>query len=614
MTDPRPDRASASASEAPSHRWRAFAAGVGLASLTGVLTFLSFPRWDLFPLAFVALVPLILLLERAPRARVAFGWAWWAGFVTNAGGFYWIVGMLQEFAYLPLAAALPVHGLLIAQQGVVLGLAGAIAHGLRRRRVSLLGSWVPAVVAAETLVPLIFPWFLGNSQARFIGIIQIAELGGVLLVTAAVVAVNVFWIEAGRWMQRRSRPDGPPGHRPTLAVVPVACALALLFGGVRIAQEDQRAAEAPSLRIGVVQANIGIREKSDPDRMRNNLLIHQNHSAALAEQGAELLIWPETAFQERHYLATLEPAANLAEARLLARMTGVLRRETHWLPPSDAPLVQTWQEDDIARRPFDQRVAPHRGFRVPLLTGVILHETFPPDTRPHLPPFGPHPRTWEVFNSALLLDADGRVLGSADKVRLMPFGEHVPLARWLYRTTGINLLEILPGVSDFSPGTEVGVLPLPIAREGHQETFRIGMLNCYEDILPRFGRMLNPLQPHVLVNLTNDAWFGDTSEPWLHQQLAVFRAIEQRTWLIRSTNTGVSAFIDANGRVIQHTETFVEDTLLLDTPMVPARATLYMRIGDWPGVLAMLWILVVHLRSLVPWRRRRRQRGADFPE
>jgi apolipoprotein N-acyltransferase len=73
---------------------------------------------------------------------------------------------------------------------------------------------------------------------------------------------------------------------------------------------------------------------------------------------------------------------------------------------------------------------------------------------------------------------------------------------------------------------------------------------CYEDILPGFGRKVAALHPHLLVNITNDAWFGDTAEPWEHLALSVFRAVESRTDLVRSVNTGVSAFVDANGRVM----------------------------------------------------------------
>ena len=76
---------------------------------------------------------------------------------------------------------------------------------------------------------------------------------------------------------------------------------------------------------------------------------------------------------------------------------------------------------------------------------------------------------------------------------------------------------------------------------------------CYEDIISNFGRQLAGEHPHLLVNITNDSWFGDTSEPWEHLALSVFRAVEMRTDLVRAVNTGVSAFVDANGRVFHRT-------------------------------------------------------------
>jgi apolipoprotein N-acyltransferase len=136
---------------------------------------------------------------------------------------------------------------------------------------------------------------------------------------------------------------------------------------------------------------------------------------------------------------------------------------------------------------------------------------------------------------------------------------------------------------------------------------------CYEDILTDFNRELASHHPHLLVNLTNDAWFGDTSEPWEHMALSVYRAVEMRTDLVRAVNTGVSAFIDASGRVYHktyavdpHITPRAVDGIVDDVRLMEGGHTLYAAIGDLFGYLCVaamlfLWQVLPRLDA----RRRR---------
>jgi apolipoprotein N-acyltransferase len=137
------------------------------------------------------------------------------------------------------------------------------------------------------------------------------------------------------------------------------------------------------------------------------------------------------------------------------------------------------------------------------------------------------------------------------------------------------------------------------------------VLNCYEDILPRYvGRMMREGSPNVLVNVTNDAWFGDSAEPYQHLSLAVFRSVEQRREMVRSVNTGVSAHVAATGELLHQTPIFREAVFVAQ--VVPyAGQTIYARVGDWPGiavlVLLVLWALWLRLAA------RRRPAAAVAP-
>jgi apolipoprotein N-acyltransferase len=165
--------------------------------------------------------------------------------------------------------------------------------------------------------------------------------------------------------------------------------------------------------------------------------------------------------------------------------------------------------------------------------------------------------------------------------------------------------------SHFARGKEIVTFPFTL--DGTD--YRLGPMICYEDILPGFGRELAGKRPHLLVNITNDAWFGDTSEPWQHLALSVFRAVEARADLVRAVNTGVSAFIDAGGRVRAKTyavDPLVDprgvDGIVGDMVLMEAGHTFYTRFGDVFGygcvaATGFLWLLW-------PWLARRRDARA----
>jgi apolipoprotein N-acyltransferase len=123
------------------------------------------------------------------------------------------------------------------------------------------------------------------------------------------------------------------------------------------------------------------------------------------------------------------------------------------------------------------------------------------------------------------------------------------------------------------------------------------MLICYEDLLPAYARRVAVHNPNVLINLTNDAWFGKTAEPEHHLNLALMRSVEYRRWLLRSTNTGISVFIDAVGRRVAQTRLDDAETLLRAVPLLEGQ-TVYARLGDWPLLLLALVCGVLLMQAL----------------
>ncbi|MDP6947182.1 MAG: apolipoprotein N-acyltransferase, partial [Myxococcota bacterium] len=224
------------------------------------------------------------------------------------------------------------------------------------------------------------------------------------------------------------------------------------------------------------------------------------------------------------------------------------------------------------RAPLADRTAVQRGFTTPILFGAITWERAPSATAEAA-------RGRRVWNTALLLDEMGRVRGMYDKYQLLAFGEYIPFGDWFP-----IVYDWIPEAGKFMAGRDVGAF----AFKGH----KLGIMICYEDILTRFSSRLADLEPHVLLNITNDAWFGRTSEPYLHLNLAIMRAIETHRPLLRSTNTGISVVVDPAGRLSHQTSIDDAETLLADVPMMSVETT-YQRVGDLFAQLTLLHMLAL---------------------
>jgi apolipoprotein N-acyltransferase len=158
-----------------------------------------------------------------------------------------------------------------------------------------------------------------------------------------------------------------------------------------------------------------------------------------------------------------------------------------------------------------------------------------------------NPEDYELYNRAYLLQPSGKIAAHYDKERLVPFGEYVPLKQIL------PLPKLVSGAKDFSPGRETA--PLSI------QDLALGTLICYEVIFPQLVQKRIQQGANILLNISNDAWFGKTSAPRQHLHQAVLRALEQKRWMLRGTNTGISAFISPKGEIESASDLFQAQTL-----------------------------------------------------
>jgi apolipoprotein N-acyltransferase len=497
---------------------------LALCALGGVLYFLTFLSFDLFPLTWICFVP-VLWATREASARQSLLLGWLFGFVTNAGGFYWVVHLITEFGRIHVTLAVLGFALLCAYQGLLVALVVMLVRQARvRLGIAPVWSLPVAIVALELVYPLLFPSYIGNSQFKFTALTQIVDVTGVLGLSALIGFLNGAAYELLEALVTRRRIVLARVH-----VVVSLVALTIVYGVIRLPKVDAITASADTIKVGIVQTNLGARYKDEAPAafMREHITM----SKALVAQHpeVELLIWPESVYH------------------------GFLRKGTR------------------------RRSRALAAIGTPILMGTLTIDDVNEDGRA------------EYFNSLALISSAGEMADVYDKVELVAFGETLPLAR-----TIPAIGEIIGGGNWFTHGSSFEHLRLNGA------TFLPTV--CYEDIIPpvvrRIWREDGPAD--VLVNITNDSWYGDTAEPMIHLVLATFRSIETRRALVRSTNTGISAIVDPAGRIVQRTGQWTRETMVANVPLIKTGSTtLYMRIGDVIGYLAVVlvaWGLVVSRR------------------
>ncbi len=291
-------------------------------------------------------------------------------------------------------------------------------------------------------------------------------------------------------------------------------------------------------------------------------------------------------------------AAEQRDARY--RKLAELRRASQQLVARGAQLI-VWSEvsypglypqDRSEDFPAGDPRAVTTGVEAPLIAGSLTQD-----------------RSGHQYNSALVFAQGGSIVGRYDKLILVPFGEYIPEPvnfAWVRRLalgTGPGLL----------PGRAADPISVPSAANSgaaRAGPWRIGMLICYEDVLPNLTRRIGAQHPQLLLNLSDDAWFNSEIESRQHLAMAVYAAVEQRTSLARAVNPGISAIVDPSGRIVAESR-FVPvagritppDGLLAVVPLVAQGPNFYTAVGYWFPDLCQLLSLAALLGAIPrPWR------------
>ena len=512
--------------------------------LSAILLFLSFPNANLFPLAWFALVPFFIALNRATSWKSAFCLGYLTGFLFFAGLF---VAIAFLYPYANIYQTLVGYLLLVGYTALYFGVFAAFVQLLPWRSgvlfpVAAAGIWI-ALEWVRSWLLTGFPWgSIGYSQWNNLPGIQIASVFGVHGVSFVIVLFNAgiaTVLRAHRQWRQEIAAIGVP------LIVMLSC-----FGyGVFQLSSVESSVDAEKSRPGTSPASA---VKTASPKTLNIGLVPGNIS--------QLRKWKLTEFPAifRRYIALTHEASRAAPDVIIWPETTV-RGEVllnHW-PTYHGRFKQMLRETGI-----------------PMLIGATDYEKV--DAMGN--------KVDKVYNRAFSVSPEGEILGKYAKMRLVPFGEYVPLASFLP-----NLIQFRPT----EPGKSVNLLPLFNVKNASVEKVEIGVSICFESGFPDHFRRFVKKGAKVMSILINDAWFEGTAFPELHLSMAPFRAVENRIAVVRCANGGFSCMFDKFGRtttplVTPHT---AQEILVAAVPLREGEQTLYTRYGDWFPILCALFCL-----------------------
>jgi apolipoprotein N-acyltransferase len=456
-------------------------------ALSGFFLVACFPKLSLHPLVWIATLPLLLVLAGETSLWRAFGWAYFSGAIFLLGSCYWFVEVTRQYGRLSLVLSLTALLAFVVVFSVFFGALGLAVGAAARRSTALALLLSPCLwVAMELARTYLITGFPWNLLGYAVVFAGIRQIACVTgIYGLSFLAATTSAL--GAWAILRWR-----GRWPRLVLA--GWVMLLLVGNWVL--EPPAPTRGSNLAI-LVQPNVPLEEEAantwapwiNPTKL--NQLVNMSLDALAKEEREE-----ETANKEGQPHSVTPPLIIWAE--------------------NPAPFYFT--RDLVFRTAVEGMARQGRAY-------VVVNTVIP---------FGAGQSN--ITNSAVVLEPEGREILQYDKMHLVPFGEYVP--PWAFPD---KIGRITTEVGNFVPGTHYGVAPTPHGA--------IGVFICYEDIFPQLVRRVAWAGAQVLVNISNDAWFGDSAAAAQELEMARLRAIENRRYLLRATNDGITAMIDPYGRV-----------------------------------------------------------------
>jgi len=509
-----------------------------LAVASGLALALSFPKFDLGFAAWIALVPLLHAIEGEPPRRV-FAYAWLQGLACYVPSLYWIVITLHNFAGVPVALAIIPMVLLAGVMALYSGAAISAAELISVRLTLPIVVTLPITWTALEWIRTYFPIGFPWNLLGYAAYQNLALIQFAEFTGVYGVSALIVLFNAVVYTVLFQRANWRT-QGISLAVLSTILVAAWTFGSVRVKGLAQ-AVPAGSMKVAMVQGDIPQSIKWDPDFLGSSFEVYLDQSERAARMGADLIVWPEAAAAFFFQPDDRYPAAFAADAAYRSKLLALATST------GDAIL-----------------------FGAPAL-GVENNRA-------------------GFYNRAYLVTGDGRVAAWYDKINLVPFGEYIPLRNLL----GGFVNRIVKGFGDMLAGHAQTIFAFKGAR--------LGVLICYESVFPDLARRAVRSGADVLVNITNDAWYGESSAPYQLLAMTAMRAVETKTPIVRVANTGISALIEPSGEITARTPLFKRGTEMEDVQWRPVK-TVYTDVGDVFALACLALALAGVLAALVFPRR-----------
>ena len=492
-----------------------------LAILSGVMLTASFPPGKLSFLVWFAFVPLFISIGNESHFQ-AFKLGLISGIAHYFTLVYWIMIVLGHYGDLNLFYSFGTFVLLSLYLALYpaffCGLASLIAD-TRFHILLMPGFWVGLEYIRSKLLTG-FPWcLLGYTQYRHLNLIQIADLFGVYGISFFIILINVLIYH----LFFKNRHETKISLKFEIFIVALITGGILGYGQYRLFETHSKKQSHQIIKVAAIQGNIDQSIKWDSAYQNRTMEIYQRLTRKIYDFKPDLIVWPETSV----------PFFFQNNSKFSPEVLSVTKE-------SGAALV----------------------FGSPAYRYIGEIKRY--------------------YNRAYLITPDNDPPRFYDKVHLVPFGEYVPLKKFLFF---INRL--VPAAGDFDSGKKIVTL--------NYRDLRIGVLICFEAIFPEISRAQTKAGADLLVNLTNDAWFGLTNAPYQHLSMAVLRAVENRRPMIRAANTGFSAFVSPEGEIYALSTLFNEEALKASVDISGSHSTFYTRLGD----LFALLLLVISIIKII---------------
>ena len=517
---------------------------VALAIVSGVLFAWSFPNVAAGWLMSIALLPLFVALTRVNSYKGALALGWLSQGVAWLLMVPWVIRVMSHYGGLPYITGVLLFVAMCAYLGMYGGLFALLFHriapGMHFRRWLFVPLAWAVVEYIRTYLFSGFPWSLiAASIVDYTPLVQFDRVAGpyALGVLILLPSTLVAWLvvrggargsgvggrESETEVPAALPPSTPDTRRPTpiFAIATIAIVTFVWWTTGYVAEKVIiRPTTAPMARAALLQPNISQEMRWDND---NLVLIFRRMMAMTDEatsHGVQVVIWPE----------------------------------------STVPL--SYATTDFYRQAIEDVSRAHG---IDVILGSVAEDAAQPE---------------KLWNAAFLVSG-GRTIGHYDKIRLVPFGEYVPLRKMLF-----FVHKLVHAVGQFEFGTKDTPL---------DGMFRYGPAICYEVVFPQIPRAQVVHGANVLITITNDAWYDGTSAPRQHLNQARLRAIENDRYLLRAGTTGISAVIDPTGRIVQELEMGKQGIIYADF-QPRTSVTPYVHYGDWFAWVAMLLVIVGMVR------------------